>query len=804
MAFSIAENVSSPVASALQENEMVALTRYQRATNYLAAAQIYLQSNALLKEPLKPEHVKDRLLGHWGTCPGINMVYAHLNYLIKKHDLDLFLITGPGHGAPANLANLYLEGSLQPFYPELTHDEAGLERFVRSFSWPGGFPSHLYPGIPGTIHEGGELGYALATAFGAVMDNPDLIVACIVGDGEAETGPTAAAWHSYKFIDPAESGAVLPILHVNGYKISNSTIYGTMSDDELRSLFIGYGYQLSIVEASEGDAVLAQALEAAHSQIRHIQNAARTGQPITQPSWPMIVLRSPKGWTGIKTLHGKAVEGSHRSHQVPGSDLKTNPTSLMAVESWLRSYHPEELFDEDGRPLPDILACCPEEGRRMGSNKHTLGGHMLKELDLPDLARYEVPGKHKLSSNIAPTGHYLKDVIVRNPQTFRIFCPDELESNLLGAVLETTWRNYQWPIPSQDTSVRANGGRVVEVLSEHLCQAWLQGYLLTGRHGLFPSYEAFLTIVASMMDQYAKFLKLSEDLPWRPPVAALNYLQTSTLWRQEHNGFSHQNPGFINTLLNKKAEVARIYLPPDANCLLATMDQCLRSQNVVNLIIAEKRSYPQWLSLAEARAHCQAGASVWRWASTDEGVDPDVVLVGIGDNPTLEVMAAAHILRTEIPELRVRVVNVVDLFALAPSSEHPHGVDQEIFEGLFTKQRPVIINFHGYPSAIRQLIFGRPNVERFHINGYREEGTTTTPFDMQVRNRTDRYHLIMQAIRLAANSAHNQRVAVQMNTLLCHYREILENHREFIQLYGKDPDEITQWQWSDALCAVSR
>jgi xylulose-5-phosphate/fructose-6-phosphate phosphoketolase len=802
MAFSIAENVVLPASSTLEENEIAALTRYQRATNYLAAAQIYLQSNVLLKEPLRPEHVKDRLLGHWGTCPGINMIYAHLNRMIKKHDLDLFLITGPGHGAPANLANLYLEGSLQQFYPELTHDEAGLELFVKRFSWPGGFPSHLYPGIPGTIHEGGELGYALATAFGAVMDNPDLIVACIVGDGEAETGPTAAAWHSYKFIDPAESGAVLPILHLNGYKISNSTIYGTMSDDELSRLFTGYGYQPYIVEAGEGDTLLAQAMEASYAQIRGIQNAARTGQPVLQPSWPMIILRSPKGWTGIKTLHGKPIEGSHRSHQVPGSDLKVNPTSLKEVESWLRSYRPEELFDDSGHPLPDILACCPEGGRRMGSNKHTLGGRMVKELDLPELARYEVPCRDKSSSNVEPTAHYLKDVIVRNPQTFRIFCPDELESNLLGAVLEATWRNYQWPVPNHNTSVRASGGRVVEVLSEHLCQAWLQGYILTGRHGLFPSYEAFLTIVASMMDQYAKFLKMSQELSWRPPVAALNYLQTSTLWRQEHNGFSHQNPGFINTLLNKKADISRIYLPPDANCLLYTMNQCLRSQNVINLIIAEKRAYPQWLSLTEAAAHCQAGVSVWNWASTDGGIDPDVVLVGIGDNPTLEVMAAAHILRMELPELRVRVVNVVDLFTLASPSEHPHGVDQDIFEGLFTRLCPVIMNFHGYPSAVRQLLFGRPNVERFHINGYREEGTTTTPFDMQVRNRTDRYHLIMQAIRLAASSAHNQRIAVQMNFLLHHYRSILERHREFIQQYGKDPDEITHWQWSDDLRAA--
>jgi xylulose-5-phosphate/fructose-6-phosphate phosphoketolase len=521
---------------------------------------------------------------------------------------------------------------------------------------------------------------------------------------------------------------------------------------------------------------------------------------MVRPAWPLIILRSPKGWTGIKTVDGKLIEDSHRSHQVPAGDLKSRQESLTAVETWLRSYHPEELFDEAGRPLPDILACCPGEGRCMGSNIQTLGGHMLKDLALPDLARYEVPSKSKPSSNIEPMGHYLKDVIARNPQTFRIFCPDELESNLLGAVFETTWRNYQWPVPSHDSNVRANGGRVVEVLSEHLCQAWLQGYLLTGRHGLFPSYEAFLNIITSMMDQYAKFLKMSADLPWRPPVAALNYLQTSTLWRQEHNGFSHQNPGFMNAVLNKKADVARIYLPPDANCLLSTIDQCLRSRNVINVITVEKRSYPQWLSLEEAITHCRAGASVWRWASTDDGIDPDVVLVGIGDNPTSEVMAAAQILRTELPELRVRVVNVVDLFVLAPRTEHPHGVDSDIFEELFTKQCPVILNFHGYPSAIRQLLFGRPNVERFHINGYREEGTTTTPFDMQVRNETDRYHLVMQAIRLVAGSTRNQHRAEQMEKLLCHYRTVLEEHRQFIQQYGKDPDDIVQWQWNDALC----
>ena len=776
--------------------EMEILARYQRATNYLAAAQIYLQDNVLLKEPLQPAHIKDRLLGHWGTCPGINMMYAHLNRLIVRHDIDMFLITGPGHGAPANLANLYLEGSLAQCYPALTGDEQGLEHFIHRFSWPGGFPSHLYPGVPGTIHEGGELGYALATAFGAVMDNPDLVVACIVGDGEAETGPTAAAWHSYKFLNPVESGAVLPILHVNGYKISNPTIYGTMSDADLTHLFTGYGYKVRIIQAEQGDAVLAQAMDDAYAAIRLIQYAARTDHPLTQPAWPLIILRSPKGWTGIKELGGKPMEGSYRSHQVPAIDLKTNPTSLQAVEQWLRSYQPEELFDEQGSFRSELLALCPHGERRMGSNPHTFGGRVRTDLDLPDVQNHAVPSKGKPSSNVEPAANYLQELVTRNPRTFRMFCPDELESNMLGAVLEATSRNYQLPVSAHDNDVSADGGRVLEVLSEHLCQAWLQGYILTGRHGLFPSYEAFLPIISSMMDQYAKFLKMSSEYAWRLPVASLNYLQTSTLWRQEHNGFSHQNPGFINTLLNKKSQASRIYLPADANCLLSTLDRCLQETNAINLIIAEKRPYPQWLSLDEAIAHCRAGASVWRWASTDDGTNPDVVLVGIGDNPTLEVMAAAQILRTELPELRVRVVNVVDLFALASDTEHPHGVDADVFEGLFTAHCPVIVNFHGYPSAIKQLLFGRPNIERFAINGYREEGTTTTPFDMQVCNGTDRYHLVMQAIRFAATASGNQRVAVQMSERLSYYQSLLTGHRRYIQQYGKDPDGIVGWQWT--------
>ncbi len=802
-----------------RREELEAIARYRRVTNYLAAAQIYLKNNVLLEEPLKPEHIKDRLLGHWGTSPGINLIYAHLNHLIMRYDLDMFLVTGPGHGAPANLANLYLEGTLQDFYPELTFDRAGLHQFVRRFSWPGGFPSHLYPGVPGTIHEGGELGYALATAFGAAMDNPDLIVACIVGDGEAETGPTATAWHSYKFLDPAESGAVLPIVHLNGYKISNPTIYGTMSDDELFSLFTGYGYQVQFVEGDDLDAALYGALDWAYHEIRHIQQAARSGQPIAKPQWPVILLRSLKGWTGVKELDGEPIEGSYRSHQVPVTDPKTNPEHLRVVEGWLRSYHVEELFDQQWRPKPEILEQCPKGDRRMGSNPHTFGGRLRHDLDLPEIIEFAVPDEQTAAgmtsghggpeasasdvrgtsssvsdvSNVEQVAKYLRAVIERNPHTFRIFSPDELESNKLGAVLDVTRRDYQWPIPPHNEKVSSHDGRVIEILSEHTIQAWLQGYLLTGRYGLFPSYEAFLNIITSMMDQYAKFLKMSLEIPWRLPVASLNYLETSTLWRQEHNGFSHQSPGFINSVLNKKSQVSRVYLPPDANCLISTIDHCLRSKEYVNLVIANKTPVPQWLPMADAVAHCRAGASIWQWASIDGGVNPDVVLVGIGDNPTLEVMAATQILREEMPELRVRVVNVTDLLVLEQESQHPHGLDHEMFEALFTANRPVIINFHGYPSAVKQLLFARQNLYRFHINGYQEEGTTTTPFDMNVRNGTSRYHLIMQAIRLA--SANNVYVAARASERVHHYEYVLRDHRRFIQANGVDPEDITNWRW---------
>ena len=787
--------------------ELDAIRRFQRLTDYLVAAQIYLRDNVLLEEPLQPEHIKDRLLGHWGTSPGINLIYAHLNHLIMRYDLDMFLVTGPGHGAPANLANLYLEGTLHDFYPHLTFDKQGLHQFVKSFSWPGGFPSHLYPGVPGTIHEGGELGYALATSFGAVMDNPDLIVTCIVGDGEAETGPTATAWHGYKFINPVESGAVLPILHLNGYKISNPTIYGTMSDEELLHLFTGYGYEVQFVEGaeedvqSELDAKLYGVLDWAYHEIRRIQQAARSGQPIEKPQWPVILLRTPKGMTGIKELDGEPIEGSFRSHQVPVEDVKTNPAHLKLVEQWLQSYKVYELLDENGKPIPDILEQCPKGDRRMGENPHTFGGRIAKPLDLPNIHDFAVdvdlgmPNRQNGGnvSSMERIALYLREVIQNNPHAFRIFSPDELQSNKLGAVLDVKPREYEWPVPPHNPKVAAQGGQVIEVLSEHNCQAWLQGYLMTGRHGLFPTYEAFLNIVVSMMDQFAKFLKLSQEQWWRLPLPSLNYMETSTLWRQEHNGFSHQNPGIINSVLNKKASVARVYLPPDANCLVSTMDHCLQSNGYVNLVIANKQRMPQWLSMDDAIAHCRAGASIWQWASIDQGIEPDVVLVGIGDNPTLEVMAATQILHDELPELRVRVVNVTDLFILENKGAHPHGLDAQMFDALFTSDRPVIVNFHGYPSAVEQLLFGRDNMNRFQINGYREEGTTTTPFDMNVRNGTDRYHLIMQAIRAAA--ARNPQVAVRASERVSHYEYVLAEHHQYIQANGSDPKEIVEWKW---------
>lgn len=777
------------------------LKMYQRATNYLSAAQIYLQNNVLLSEPLKPDDIKPRLLGHWGTCPGINLIYAHLNRLIIQNHLDMFLVTGPGHGAPANLANLFVEGSLQVFYPDLSNGLQGLKDFIKDFSWPDGFPSHIYPGLPGTIHEGGELGYALATAFGAILDNPDLIVACIVGDGEAETGPTATAWHSTKFIDPAESGAVLPIVHINGYKISSPTIYGTMSDQELDDLFRGYGYQPCIVSGTELDASLYAAMDWAYQQIRMIQQRARNGNPIEKPRWPVILLRSPKGMGGVKEVDGERIEGFYKAHQVPIKDAKTNPNHLKLLEQWLRSYKPEELFDQNGQPLENIRKISPKGNQRMGMNPHTFGGKMRKDLVRNSIYDYEVvlekEGKTILrgatkASNTGSIVPFLDDIIQQNPHNFRIFSPDELESNKLD-VFKTTHRDYQWPLQPYDTFIGHQNGRVMEILSEHTCQGWMQGYALTGRYGLFPSYEAFLGIVATMVDQYAKFIKMSKEFPWRLPVPSLTYIATSTLWRQEHNGFSHQNPSFLNILLNKKGDTVRIYLPPDANCLISTIDHCLGGKNYVNLVICDKLMMPQWLTMDEAIIHCRAGASIWKWASIDDGIDPDVVLVGLGDDMMLEVMAAAQLLRDEVPALRVRVVNVTDLLVLEPDSKHPHGLSQEMFEALFTPTCPVIFNFHGYPSALAQLLFHRGDTDRFIINGYQEEGTTTTPFDMLVRNGASRFHLVIQALTLA--SSYNPEAAVMAMEKVSYFTYVLKDHRRYIREYGDDPDSIKNWNW---------
>jgi xylulose-5-phosphate/fructose-6-phosphate phosphoketolase len=784
---------------------LAALHAYWRAANYLGAVQIYLQATFLLEEPLRPEHVKPRLLGHWGTVPGLNFIYAHLNRVIREQDASVLLVTGPGHGAPANLANLYLEGSLAEFYPEFTPDREGLGRLIRGFSWPGGFPSHLTPGTPGIIHEGGELGYALATAFGAAFDNPDLIVACVVGDGEAETGPTATAWQSTKFLSPVGDGAVLPILRLNGYKISSQTLFGVMDDGELRALVVGYGYDPVFVDAPAGGRdgagaahrSMSTALDSAYRAIRWIQETARLGRLTDTPRWPLVILRSPKGWTGIEELDGKPIEGSYRSHQVPIDDVRVNPDHVRALERWLRSYRPEELFDADGRAAPSLLATCPRGDRRMGMNPHAYGGTMRKELTRPDFRRFAVdvrrPGAER-RSDTTELGKYLAEVVRLNDPdaNFRIVCPDEMVSNRLSAVFEATLRQFTWPTDPRDESV-GRRGRVLEILSEHTCQGWLQGYLLTGRHGLFPCYEAFVAIVDSMMAQYAKFLKQSAEIPWRKPVSSLTYLLSSEGWRQDHNGYSHQMPGFINTLLNKKAQHVRVYLPPDANSLLSTIDHCLTSTDKINLVIASKQPMPQWLPVEEADAHCRAGASVWEWASTDGGAAPDVVLACSGVYPTAEVLAATGLLRRELPELRVRMVNVTDLLILELDSYHPHGLSPERFDDLFTPDRPVVFNFHGYPSAVKQLLWERPRHERFVINGYREEGTTTTPFALLAMNGVDRYHVLMQAVR--AGAPRNPAVAAKADGVVHRYERKLAEHRAYVAERGEDPEEIAEWTW---------
>ena len=799
MTQAISEWARAGLMGELNPATLEVLRKYQRAANFLSVAQIYLKSNPLLREPLRKDDIKERLLGHWGTVPGINLIYAHLNRLILRTAADIILVTGPGHGAPAILANMYMEGTLSEYFPELTQDLAGVEKFVKWFSWPDMFPSHLVPAYPGIIHEGGELGYALATAYGAVLDNPDLICACIVGDGEAETGPTAGAWHSNKFINPVTDGAVLPVIHLNEFKIANPTILGSMTDDELVSLFTGYGYQVHIVDYRNErlDEDFDATLWMAYEHIRRIQQQCRSGDIIERPDWPLIILRSLKGMGGPKEVDGKPCEGSFHSHQVPCKDPKTNSSHFQIVESWMRSYKPEELFDESGRLAEDILAMCPAGSRRMSKNTHCFAGEIRKPLNLPSIRDFAIDVKVKGEPLVSPQmvlGKYLRKVIAMNQhnRNFRIFCPDELESNRLGAVLDVTDRQYTWPVPENSEHI-ARDGRVMEVLSEHNCQGWLQGYLLTGRHGIFSCYEAFLPIVDSMMNQYAKFLKSSLEVPWRKPVASLNYLLSSETWRQDHNGYSHQGPGFINNMLTKKGRTYRIYLPPDANTLISTVDHCLNSVDYINLVIAGKQHLPQFLNMDEAIEHCRHGASIWRWASTNGGEDPQILLCGCGDSVTLETIAAAQLLRGDAPEWRVRVTNVVRLTVLGIPEKYPSGMDEQKFQRIFPLDCPVIFNFHGYTAGIKQLVWERPGNRRFDINGYREEGTTTTPFDMHIRNRTSRYHIVMQTAQKMA--ARLPQVAAKAEEIIRKYEMKIRKHREYIRAEGNDPEEIRNWQW---------
>jgi xylulose-5-phosphate/fructose-6-phosphate phosphoketolase len=786
------------------------LATYRRASNYIAAAMIYLQDNPLLEEPLKPEHIKHRLLGHWGTVPGLNLMYAGLNRLIVRTEASILLLTGPGHGAPANLANLWLDGCLEDVYPELSRDRAGLTKLIHDFSWPAGFPSHVAPIVPGTIHEGGELGYALATAFGAVLDNPDLISAAIIGDGEAESGPTAGAWHSNKFLDPVTSGAVLPMLHLNGYKIANPTIWNTMSDEEMTKLFEGYGWHPMIVAGSDLDAELAGALDTSYEEIRNIQGEARNGSRPERPRWPMLIVKSPKGWTGPGEVDGIQIEGTSKAHQVPAMRAKSDPGHLKILEDWLNSYNVGELFNDDGSPGPELVDCLPTGDLRMGANPNVNGGRMRKPLNLPELSKHAIdvsaPGA-ATGSALGQLGEYFADIFRLNEDeaNFRIMCPDEVASNRLGAVFEATKHAWAWPINDVMSPDHAPDGRVMEVLSEHNCQGWLQGYVLTGRHGVFPCYEAFIPIIDGMVNQYSKFLKMSKDeAPWREPVGGLNYLLTSVGWRQDHNGYSHQMPGFINSMLNRKEDTARVYLPPDANTMLATFERVLESTRTINLVIASKHPLPQWLTIDEAHDHVERGASTWEWASTDAS-DPDIVLAGCGTIPVIELLAAADLLREYAPELKVRFVCVTDLFTLARPEAHPHGMSEGDFNALFTVDKPVIFNFHGYASAVHQLIHRRPVQERFSVRGYAEEGTTTTPFELLAMNGVDRFQLAIDAIGRAdviaaeALPGMSGQFAVreigQANEAIEAMRKRRDELRAYVEREGNDPPEILDWTW---------
>ncbi len=778
----------------LDDVELALLDAYWRAANYLSVGQIYLMDNPMLAEPLRAEHVKPRLLGHWGTTPGLNLLYAHLNRVIRARDLDALFVTGPGHGGPGVVANTYLEGTYSEVYPEIGPDVDGMRRLFRQFSFPGGIPSHVAPETPGSIHEGGELGYALVHAYGAAFDNPDLVVACVIGDGEAETGPLAASWHSNKFVDPVRDGTVLPILHLNGYKIANPTVLARIPESELVALLRGFGHRPVLVTGDDPARVhqeLAAALDDALDDIAAIRARARAGQQVGRPTWPMIVLRTPKGWTGPAMVDGLPVEGTWRAHQVPLAAVRTNPEHLAQLETWMRSYRPEELFTADGALRPDLAELAPRGSRRMSASPHANGGALLEDLRLPAFRDYGVdvgaPGS-TIGEATRTAGEFLRDVVRANPHTFRVMGPDETASNRLGALFEATDRAWDAETVPGDDHL-APDGRVMEVLSEHLCQGWLEGYLLTGRHGLFNCYEAFVHIVDSMLNQHAKWLKVSRDIPWRRPIASLNYLLSSHVWRQDNNGFSHQDPGFIDHVVNKKADIARIYLPPDANTLLSTLDHCLRSRDYVNVVVAGKQPALQYLAIDEAVLHCARGLGIWGWASNDSGELPDVVMACAGDVPTLESLAATAILRERLPALRVRVVNVVDLMRLEPETEHPHGLPDAQFDALFTADRPVVFAYHGYPSLIHRLTYRRANHGNIHVRGYQEEGTTTTPFDLVMMNDLDRFHLVMDVIDrvpgLRGREAHLRQEMVDARS----------RARAYTREHGEDPPEIAGWTW---------
>ena len=793
-----ARRASAPTTGPLDADLLRKMDAWWRAANYLSVGQTYLYDNPLLKRPLKKEHVKPRLVGHWGTTPGLNFIYVHLNRVIKERDLNMIYIIGPGHGGPGIVANIWLEGTYSETYPNISQDEEGMKKLFKQFSFPGGIPSHVAPETPGSIHEGGELGYALSHAYGAAFDNPDLIVAAVVGDGEAETGPLATSWHSNKFLNPAEDGAVLPILHLNGYKIANPCVLARISHEELDQLFRGYGYTPIFVEGREPakmHQLMAAALDEAVGAIRRIQSAARENGATERPRWPMIVLRSPKGWTCPKEIDGKRAEDSWRSHQVPMGEMHSKPGHIKILEQWMKGYKPQELFDANGRFKPELAELAPKGERRMSANPHGNGGLLLRDLRMPDFRQYAVEVKKPGATDAEATrmmGKFLRDVMKLNMESknFRLFSPDENNSNRWQDAMEVTNRAWMAERFDYDDHL-APDGRVMEMLSEHQCQGWLEGYLLTGRHGFFSCYEAFIHIIDSMFNQHAKWLKVCNHIPWRRPIASLNYLLSSHVWRQDHNGFSHQDPGFIDHVINKKAEVVRVYLPPDANCLLSVTDHCLRSRNYVNVVVAGKQPAPAWLTMDEAIKHCNAGIGIWEWASNDKGSEPDVVMACCGDVPTLETLAAVDLMRRHLPELKVRVINVVNLMKLQPSAEHPHGLSDHDFDTLFTKDKPIVFAFHGYPWLIHRLTYRRTNHKNLHVRGYKEEGTTTTPFDMVVLNEMDRFHLVQDVIdrlpQLGSRAAYAKQAI----------RNALLDHKQYIEEHGEDHPMVLGWKWSE-------